>query len=235
MYRIVMYICIIVPCDVGLGRTLASKKRALSNWDLICAVLGASIPIRQVLTLPFPLRAGWSTESSTWYDIWYIIHSTRADFGMYYYYYCTNLNVITIYMKASGGKSPTYDSPKPHLELYSSRMKPLIGLGLFFLVPSTINVLAKAYTNEDAVIGPDGVKCTLSTVSVREPDNLLTFDDGHCVYSTSTDQCQSGVALFQFYSPQNVCPQGTVLLYCTCTLCVLLQLLSFLCLRKLNY
>lgn len=92
-------------------------------------------------------------------------------------------------------------------------MKPLIGLGLFFLVPSTINVLAKAYTNEDAVIGPDGVKCTLSTVSVRKPDNLLTFDDGHCVYSTSTDQCQSGVALFQFYSPQNVCPQGTVLPY----------------------
>lgn len=111
------------------------------------------------------------------------------------------------------------------------KMKPLIGL--FFLVPSTINVLAKAYTNEDAVIGPDGVKCTLSTVSVRKPDNLLTFDDGHCVYSTSTDQCQSGVALFQFYSPQNVCPQGTVLLYLyLCPPTPHASIVVFLCLRS---
>lgn len=131
----------------------------------------------------------------------------------------------------------SYDTTAPSRALFF-KMKPLIGLGLFFLVPSTINVLARAYTNEDAVIGPDGVKCTLSTVSVRKPDNLLTFDDGHCVYSTSTDQCQSGVALFQFYSPQNVCPQGTVLLYLyfmSPPLLRVLQLLSFLCLRKLNY
>lgn len=86
------------------------------------------------------------------------------------------------------------------------KMKPLIGL--FFLVPSTINVLAKPYTSEDGGIGPDGVKCTLSTVSVKTPDNLLTFNDGQCVYSTSKDQCKTGVALFQFYNPQNVCPQG---------------------------
>lgn len=86
------------------------------------------------------------------------------------------------------------------------KMEPLNGL--FFLMLSTINVLAKPYSNEDAGIGPDGVKCTLSTVSVKNPDNLLTFDDGNCVYSTSTDQCKTGVALFQFYSPRNVCPQG---------------------------
>lgn len=86
------------------------------------------------------------------------------------------------------------------------KMKPLNGL--FFLIPFTITVLAKPYTNEDGGIEPDGVKCTLSTVSVKNPSNLLTFNDGHCVYSTSTDQCKTGVAFFQYYSPQNVCPQG---------------------------
>lgn len=105
-----------------------------------------------------------------------------------------------MYMKRLEGISTT-----PSRALFF-KMKPLNGL--FFLVSSTINVLAKPYTNEDAAIGPDGVKCTLSTVSVRKPDNLLTFNDGHCVYSTSTDQCKTGVALFQFYSPQNVCPEG---------------------------
>lgn len=92
------------------------------------------------------------------------------------------------------------------------KMKPLNGI--FFLMPSTITVLAKPYTNEDPGPDPDGVKCTLSTVSVNNPNNLLTFNDGHCVYSTSTDQCKTGVALYQYYSPQNVCPQG--MSYSTC-------------------
>ena len=91
-------------------------------------------------------------------------------------------------------------------------MKPLNGL--FFLMPFTITVLAEPYTNEDAGIGPDGVKCTLSTVSVKHPNDLLTFDNGQCVYSTSTDQCKTGVALFQYYNPRNMCPQG--MSYCAC-------------------
>lgn len=86
-------------------------------------------------------------------------------------------------------------------------MKPLNGL--FFLILPTITVLAKPLTNEDGSIGPDGVKCTLSTVSVKNPNELLTFNDGNCVYSKSNDQCKTGVALFQYYNPQNVCPQGT--------------------------
>lgn len=80
--------------------------------------------------------------------------------------------------------------------------------GLFFLILPTITVLAKPYTNEDSGTEPDGVKCTLSTVSVKNPNDLLTFDNGHCVYSKSNDQCKTGVALFQYYNPQNVCPQG---------------------------
>lgn len=86
------------------------------------------------------------------------------------------------------------------------KMKPLHGL--FFLTLPTITVLAKPFTNEYGAAGPDDVKCTLSTVSVKHPNNLLTFDDGHCVYSKSIDQCKTGVALLQSYDPQNVCPQG---------------------------
>lgn len=85
-------------------------------------------------------------------------------------------------------------------------MKPLHGL--FFLTLPTITVLAKPFTSEYGAAGPDDVKCTLSTVSVKHPNNLLTFDDGHCVYSKSIDQCKTGVALLQSYDPQNVCPQG---------------------------
>lgn len=136
--------------------------------------------------------AGWSTES------------------------CIPRDFVKIYMKPLKG----FSTVPSRASLF--KMKPLNGL--FFLMSSTTNVLAKPYTNEDAVIGPDGVKCSAeySVVSVRNPDNLLTFHNGHCVYSTSTDQCKTGVALFQFYSLQNVCPQG--MSYSAC--------FNYLCLRS---
>lgn len=85
------------------------------------------------------------------------------------------------------------------------KMKPFHSF--IFLIPSSITVLAKPFTNENVGPGPDGVKCTLSTVSVKNPKDLLTFN-GYCVYSKSHDNCKTGVALLQYYDPQNVCPLG---------------------------
>ncbi len=71
-----------------------------------------------------------------------------------------------------------------------------------------VHAVATPFTNEEAPIDPDNMKCKLNTYFTALTSPVLTSLEGKCVFSRSKDQCEKGVALFQTLNPEEICVDG---------------------------